>query len=137
MHQVAGWDTVRDVAQSGGQRATSIMEWLGLWYRMALMIFRSPLHDPRSTAATAMNAVSSRSHAVVQLELMQEEVVAFISGKPKVVVREVCSLLAPQAAPTPDTTAPQRGPGWHMRPFSSMLTSKMGLACKHVSVPIG
>ena len=37
-----------------------------------------------------MNAVSSRSHAVVQIVMHQTEIVAFINGKPKIVNREVC-----------------------------------------------
>lgn len=44
--------------------------------------------DHRTVAATAMNAVSSRSHAVVQLNLTQVEIVAFIKGKPKIVNRQ-------------------------------------------------
>eukprot|EP00668_Euglena_longa_P040435 GGOE01053247.1.p1 GENE.GGOE01053247.1~~GGOE01053247.1.p1 ORF type:complete len:770 (-),score=193.56 GGOE01053247.1:368-2551(-) len=44
--------------------------------------------EHRTTAATAMNLVSSRSHAVVQLTMIQQEVVAFIKGKPKIVSRQ-------------------------------------------------
>eukprot|EP00670_Eutreptiella_braarudii_P013675 CAMPEP_0174338186 /NCGR_PEP_ID=MMETSP0810-20121108/22952_1 /TAXON_ID=73025 ORGANISM="Eutreptiella gymnastica-like, Strain CCMP1594" /NCGR_SAMPLE_ID=MMETSP0810 /ASSEMBLY_ACC=CAM_ASM_000659 /LENGTH=806 /DNA_ID=CAMNT_0015458155 /DNA_START=30 /DNA_END=2446 /DNA_ORIENTATION=+ len=44
--------------------------------------------EQRSVAATAMNAVSSRSHAVVQIVMHQTEIVAFINGKPKIVNRE-------------------------------------------------
>jgi len=44
--------------------------------------------DHRTVAATAMNLVSSRSHAVVQLTMTQKEIVALIKGKPKVVVRQ-------------------------------------------------